>query len=108
MLSLALLPFSLFFFMPFGNGNVATVNLVPAGDSGVSGRLLLEEESDGTISIIGSINGLKAGKHGFHIHTNGELGNKCSDAGGHFNPLGVSKPVFWLNVYSNKAVILFY
>merc|ERR1712168_942244 len=28
-------------------------------------------------------------KHGFHIHTNPELTNQCSDAGGHFNPEGV-------------------
>ena len=24
--------------------------------------------------------------HGFHVHENGDLGNQCSDAGGHYNP----------------------
>lgn len=26
---------------------------------------------------------------GFHVHANGDLTNKCSDAGGHFNPKNV-------------------
>ena len=92
MLFLALLPLTLFFLLPSANAIVAAVNLLPAGDSGVSGKLLIEEQSDGTVSIIGSINGLKAGKHGFHVHAYGELGNDCTDAGGHFNPFEVSRP----------------
>ena len=27
--------------------------------------------------------------HGFHIHQNGKLGNRCKNAGGHFNPKGM-------------------
>ena len=30
--------------------------------------------------------GLKAGNHGFHVHENGDLGNWCRNAGGHYNP----------------------
>ena len=29
-------------------------------------------------------------KHGFHVHEHGELGNQCSDAGGHYNPFGTT------------------
>lgn len=27
--------------------------------------------------------------HGFHIHEDGDLGNQCKDAGGHYNPAGM-------------------
>merc|ERR1712126_535025 len=35
----------------------------------------------GSIQVTG-LHGLKSGKHGFHIHENGD----CSDPGAHFNP----------------------
>lgn len=34
----------------------------------------------------GSVSGLAAGKHGFHIHEKGDTGNGCLSAGGHYNP----------------------
>ena len=40
----------------------------------------------GPVTITGSVAGLAAGPHGFHVHTNGVLTNNCADAGGHFNP----------------------
>ena len=60
------------------------------------GSVFLREKNDGTVEIYGEINGLTDGQHGFHIHENGGLGNNCGDAGGHFDPAGVS-----LIFYSN-------
>merc|ERR1719264_878571 len=70
---------------------VAMVDLVPGSedDGSVSGKLVMVQrfpESGGGVLITGRIDGLKAGKHGFHVHMKGELGNACKDAGGHFNP----------------------
>ena len=42
-----------------------------------------------TFWILGLVGELTKGKHGFHVHENGELTNDCKDAGGHFNPLQV-------------------
>ena len=56
---------------------------------GVSGHLtFLQDPKGGSTSITGSIKGLKAGKHGFHIHAFGDLSQGCKSAGGHFNPFG--------------------
>jgi len=64
---------------------VADVEFVAAGDSGVSGKVTLEQTGDNVL-VHGTIHGLSKGKHGFHVHQNGQLGNGCKDAGGHFNP----------------------
>ena len=48
---------------------------------------------DTGLRIAGEVRGLvdgagqlSSGRHGFHIHQEGALGNGCKDAGGHFNP----------------------
>lgn len=46
-------------------------------------------ESDTSISSPGTVGGLKPGLHGFHVHAEGNLGDSCKAAGGHFNPLMV-------------------
>ena len=67
------------------------VDFVEASESGVKGRLFIEQRYPfKPVTIHGRIYGLKKGFHGFHIHQNGELGNNCKDAGPHFNPFKVS------------------
>ena len=60
----------------------------------VTGKLVMVQrfpESGGGVLITGRIDGLRAGRHGFHVHKKGELGNACKDAGGHFNPYEVKR-----------------
>ena len=67
---------------------MARVQLVPAKNTGkepVSGYLELNETPFGVV-INGRIFGLEPGKHGFHVHAVGDLGDDCKAAGGHFNP----------------------
>ena len=71
----------------------ARVDLIPANNTGldpVKGRLYLKQNPTG-VYIIGRIDGLLPGKHGFHVHAVGDLGNDCKNAGGHFNPQMVNK-----------------
>ncbi|KAF2357884.1 Superoxide dismutase copper/zinc binding domain [Trinorchestia longiramus] len=64
----------------------ALVEMVPGVDEKVFGKLALYKK-DGGVFIEGIIHNLKPGFHGFHVHEKGLLGNKCMDAGEHFNPL---------------------
>jgi len=72
---------------------VAKVNILPSdGDTGkdpVSGQLFLKQTPAG-VFVSGKILGLEPGKHGFHVHAVGDLGNGCKNAGGHFNPQMIS------------------
>ena len=53
----------------------------------------IDPTKDLSIQVTG-LHGLKSGKHGFHIHENGD----CSDPGAHFNPEMV-------NVLKNPSII---
>lgn len=59
------------------------------GDAGLSGVVVFEQEAKGgKTTIKGKLTGLKAGKHGFHVHQFGDLSDGCKSAGAHFNPFG--------------------
>ncbi|HEX9877585.1 MAG TPA: superoxide dismutase family protein, partial [Gammaproteobacteria bacterium] len=67
-------------------GNVATAELAPVGDSGLTGTVTFAELED-TLQIETSITGAPAGEHGFHIHETGDCSAPdASSAGGHFSP----------------------
>ena len=75
----------------------------PSGGEGldaVYGQLHLEETLEG-VFVTGTISGLKPGRHGFHVHQEGNLGNNCKASGGHYNPAGVS-------TYANYSIIVWH
>ena len=78
------------------------VDLVPGGDSGVRGTVTLFQ-GPGYVRIYGTIFGLTPGPHGFHIHMNGDVGDNCKAAGGHFNPDSVRRS---LNTIINLTKLL--
>ncbi len=51
---------------------------------------MTQRDPDSPVFMVGTIRGLPAGPHGFHVHEKGDLGNGCLNAGGHFNPFGRS------------------
>lgn len=66
---------------------MATVDLVPIGDSKVEGSVRFVQEGD-KVKIAGTVTGLSPGRHGFHVHEHGDLSDKKEgkSAGGHYNP----------------------
>ena len=51
----------------------------------VWGHVFLAETAEG-VFITGDIEGLKPGRHGFHVHQAGDLSEKCKSMCAHFNP----------------------
>ncbi len=66
------------------------MELVSASDpSETVGRLVLSQASaDAPVVVRGRITDLTPGRHGFHVHAVGDVGEGCRAAGGHFNPFG--------------------
>ncbi|XP_077527554.1 superoxide dismutase [Cu-Zn]-like [Haemaphysalis longicornis] len=52
----------------------------------VSGYVRFHQELGTDVAVEGNITGLSQGKHGFHVHQNGDLTDGCTSAGGHYNP----------------------
>jgi len=62
--------------------------LTPTKGSKVRGMLRLMQKDDG-LHVVGRINHLTPGEHGFHIHEFGDMRSQDGTAaGGHFNPEG--------------------
>jgi superoxide dismutase, Cu-Zn family len=50
------------------------------------GDVTITQTSNGTLLLVGDLNGLPPGTHGFHFHTVGKCDPTFEAAGGHFNP----------------------
>ena len=62
--------------------------IIPTKDSKVRGTLRLTQKGE-ELKIIGKINNLTPGEHGFHIHTFGDLrGTDGTATGGHYDAHG--------------------
>lgn len=67
----------------------ATATLVATSGSTVSGTLNFQEPKDRVVHIKGTIEGLTPGKHGLHVHVNGNCDSPDGmSAGGHYAPSG--------------------
>jgi len=70
-------------------GSNATAELVAISGSQVNSTLHLVQHDNSNVLIKGSVAGLTPGKHGFHIHVNGNCDSPDGmSAGGHFAPSG--------------------
>ncbi len=68
------------------NKKFATADLEAKSGSKVSGAVIFSQTPQG-IQIMASVKGAKPGKHGFHIHENGDCSAlDASSAGAHYNP----------------------
>lgn len=64
----------------------AIAKVHPYKDNLISGAVTFTKVAGG-IQIIADVDGLKPGKHGFHVHEHGDCsGEDGMKAGGHFNP----------------------
>jgi Cu-Zn family superoxide dismutase len=70
-------------------GPTATATLHPTSGNTAQGTVTFTQEADG-VRIFATFTGLTPGKHGFHIHQNGDCSAPDgSSAGGHFDPTGM-------------------
>lgn len=68
-----------------GNSSAIAI-LNPIEGSLVKGKVTFTKTAEG-VKVTADVEGLKPGKHGFHIHEHGSCGGKgAADAGPHFNP----------------------
>uniref|UniRef100_A0A0A9XHA5 Superoxide dismutase [Cu-Zn] n=2 Tax=Lygus hesperus TaxID=30085 RepID=A0A0A9XHA5_LYGHE len=55
------------------------------GGQGVVGNVTFIQEG-ANVRLEGTVENLKPGEHGFHIHEKGDLTSGCASTGGHYNP----------------------
>jgi Cu-Zn family superoxide dismutase len=70
----------------------ATATIAPLGESGVTGTVTFTP-AEGGLQVTYALDGLAPGRHGFHVHENGDCGPGPDGApggaaGDHFAPLG--------------------
>lgn len=71
-----------------GHAITATARIAGLGNAKVSGEIKFTQTA-GPIRATGKLTGLAPGKHGFHVHVNGNCDSADGmSAGGHFNPFG--------------------
>lgn len=69
-----------------GSGERAIAELAPTEGNSAVGTVTFTQQ-DGAIRVEATVSGLAPGKHGFHIHENGDCSAPdASSAGGHFAP----------------------
>jgi Cu-Zn family superoxide dismutase len=65
---------------------MAVATLKPVEKNDVRGTVTFTQVNQG-VKIVAELEGLKPGKHGFHIHEHGSCGGKeAAEAGSHYNP----------------------
>ena len=64
-----------------------------AGTGSVEGRVEISQANTTSPAVFRvEVRGLgSSAKHGLHVHEHGDTGDNCGAAGGHFNPLHVSR-----------------
>ncbi|XP_072946838.1 copper chaperone for superoxide dismutase [Epargyreus clarus] len=67
---------------------VAMVSSQVCCKGGVLGVVRFQESPDGALIADGSVDGLRPGLHGLHVHDAGDLSQGCSTIGDHYNPHG--------------------
>ncbi|CAB0007210.1 unnamed protein product, partial [Nesidiocoris tenuis] len=55
------------------------------GGTGVKGNVTFTQEGK-QVRIEGTVENLKPGEHGFHVHEKGDLSAGCASTGAHYNP----------------------
>ena len=71
----------------FKKGGTKRAKAIFKKKNNVSGKIIFKKRKNG-VRIEYDIKGLKNGKHGFHVHENGDFKGDCLKAGPHFNPEG--------------------
>ena len=61
------------------------------GSGGITGTVSISQSSASEAAVFSlDLRGLTPNMmHGFHVHQNGNLGDGCKAAGGHYNPFNV-------------------
>lgn len=62
----------------------------PEEESYLQGTIKFQQKPYGKTAIWGTIEGLKPGQHGFHVHSLGDMTGGCASLGGHWNPTGTT------------------